>query len=675
LIIATYRPSDLLLTKHAFFPVKLELQGRSRCRDLSLGFLSCVEVERYLALNFPEHQFPAELPSLIHTKTEGNPLFMVELVRYLGDRKWIPEDKGKWLLAQSVAEIEAELPESIRSLIERKLDQIGDSDRRLLLTASVAGYEFDSAVLSKALAVEAAEVEDRLEQLDRIHGLVRFIAEREFPDGSLTLRYRFVHVLYQNTFYASLKMTRRVQLSEAVARALLDCYKEQAVEIASTLAVLFEAARDFDRATGFFLQAAQKAAAVFANQEAAALARHGLELLRLLPGSPDHAQRELLLQLTLGFSLAATDGWSSSEMGMSMTRARELCQQMGDIPQLFPATFGLCGHYVIAGELDTAQELGDQLIRIAQNEQDLALLAGAHFAFGSVLQYRGELVLGQGHLEQAISFHDPQQQAIYRSIYRLDPGVYSRGDSARALWLLGYPDKSLYRIKEALLLANTAEPRTQSYIQAVAAMVHHYRRDVGETLRWSEIAIKHCQEHGIREIQTWATIWQGWAKSQQGAVTEGIALIRAALSIFRARGTGHAFPHHSGLLAEALGKVGQMQEALIALSEAFDVLHRNDEHAFEAELFRLKGELLLTDESQISQVEATNCFCQSLEIARRQAAKSWELRAVTSLSRLWCQQGRRVEARQKLAEVYNWFTEGFDTQDLKDAKALLEALS
>lgn len=281
LVIATYRPSDLLLAKHPFLQVRPDLQARGVCREIELDFLSRSEIEKYLALEFPEHRFPAELPALIHSKTEGNPLFMADLVRYLRDRKVIAEEQGRWVLAQSLPSIERDLPESVRGMIERKIAQLSEEDRRLLVAASVQGYEFDSATVTKALELDPADVEERLEALERVYALVRFVTETELPGRVLTLRYRFVHVLYQNALYASLRPTRRAQLSGTAAEALLACYGTQSATVASELAFLFETARDWSRATEYYLVAANNASDVFALQEAGVLAHRGLEMLRL----------------------------------------------------------------------------------------------------------------------------------------------------------------------------------------------------------------------------------------------------------------------------------------------------------------------------------------------------------------------------------------------------------
>jgi predicted ATPase len=210
-IVATYRPTDMLLAGHPFLKLKPDLQARGACREITLDFLSREEVEKYLALEFPENRFPDELSALIHAKTEGNPLFMADLAHYLRDRGVIAKQNGsqdagapRWELAQPLPDLERELPESVRGMIQRKIDQLSEEDRRLMVIASVQGYEFDSTLVAKALDLDPADVEERLESLERVYALARLVSEREFPGHVFSLRYRFVHVLYQNTLYASL---------------------------------------------------------------------------------------------------------------------------------------------------------------------------------------------------------------------------------------------------------------------------------------------------------------------------------------------------------------------------------------------------------------------------------------------------------------------------------------
>ena len=366
LLVLTYRPTDLVLGKHPFGPVKLDLQARGVCRELALEFLTREDLDRYLALEFPGHCFPEEFAALVHARTEGSPLFMADLLRYLRDRQVLAQEQGRWTLGRSIPDLRRDLPESVRGMIQRKIGQLGEDDRRLLVAASVQGYEFDSAVVARVLERDAAEVEDRLDELDRVHALVRTVREQEFPDRTLTLRYRFVHVLYQNALYASLGPTRRASLSAAVAQALQGYYGEKSGDVAAELALLLEAARDFSRAADYFLVAAQNAVRVFANQEAVVLACRGVELLASLPDTPERARKELALQITLGPALFSTRDWTAPDIEAVYARAHVLCRELGESPALFPALWGICLFRIVRGEIQTGLNLAEQLLDLAQ---------------------------------------------------------------------------------------------------------------------------------------------------------------------------------------------------------------------------------------------------------------------------------------------------------------------
>src|SRR6266566_5155897 len=257
LIVLAYRPSEMLLGKNVFWPMKLDLQTHGVCREIGLDFLTQDEVAQYLALEFPGHGFSPAFAALVHARTEGSPLFMVDLVRYLRDHGAIVKIAGSWALAGSLPDIERGLPESVRSMIERQLGQLAPIDRRLLVVASVQGQEFDSAVVARVLSRDPAGVEERLENLEHVHAFIRPLPQRDRPSQLQSVRYRFVHVLYQNALYASLTPTRRTSLSAAVAGALLEFHADDSSVVASELALLYEAARDAERSARHFLLAAE----------------------------------------------------------------------------------------------------------------------------------------------------------------------------------------------------------------------------------------------------------------------------------------------------------------------------------------------------------------------------------------------------------------------------------
>jgi len=672
LIIATYRPSDLLLAKHPFLQVKPDLQSRGVCREIELEFLSCSEIEKYLALEFPEHRFPAELPALIHSKTEGNPLFMADLVRYLRDRGVIAEEHGRWVLAQSLPGIERDLPESVRGMIERKIAQLSEEDRRLLVAASVQGYEFDSAIVAKALELDPADVEEHLEALERVYALVRFVSEREFPGRVLTLRYRFVHVLYQNALYASLRPTRRAQLSATVAGALLGCYGKQSGTVASELAFLFESARDWARAADYYLVAANNASEVWALQEAGVLAQRGLEMLRLLPDTTDCGRQELKLQTMLGQSLMVVKGYALPEVEQAFIRARELSLQLNDIPQLFRAQFSLAIVYVVRAEYKRAFEYGEQCLRLAEKSRNQALLMQSHWVIGLSHCYMGQFAAARDHFEQTIAIHDA---AGIDSMVSMYGAVLSRAHLARMLLYLGYPDQSQKVMDEAIAKAERLRlPVALANTLALAAYMEAFHHNVRKTLEFGAATAWQGEEHGLPYYAAVAMMMRGWALAMQNQEEEGIALIRQGLASSLAIGTRQQHGYFLALLAEALNHAGRVEQGLEALSEAMNVATQTNEPFYEAELHRLRGDALVKAGAALPS-EAESCFHRAIKIARQQQAKSFELRAVMSLARLWRQEGRREDGRAILADIYGWFTEGLDTADLKDARVLLDELS
>jgi predicted ATPase len=381
------------------------------------------------------------------------------------------------------------------------------------------------------------------------------------------------------------------------------------------------------------------------------------------------------VQTTLGPALIATKGYAAPEVLQTYARARELCQQVGEVPQLFQVLLGLRGFYQVGGELQTALELAQQCLSMAQRVQDPVLLAQAHTALGHTLYYLGEFVPSRAHLEQGITLYETQQ---YRSLaWRSGafPGVMCLSTLAWASWYHGYPDQALQRIRDGLTLAHElSHPQSLEHALSSAAIVHQLRREGNAARERAEAAIDVSTEQGFRFRMAWGTILRGWALAELGQQREGIVQMRQGLADYRSTGAEVSRPWFLALLAETYGKMGQAEEGLAVLAEALAAVPHTDQRYYQAELHRLKGELLLARSTE-DHTAAESCFQRALDVGRRQQAKSLELRAAMSLSRLWQQQGKRVEAHALLAPIYSWFTEGFDTADLQEAKALLEVLS
>jgi predicted ATPase len=412
-----------------------------------------------------------------------------------------------------------------------------------------------------------------------------------------------------------------------------------------------------------------------------------------LPDNPERAEQELCLQLTLGVPLIATEGYAAPEVGSVYLRARELCHQLGDTPDVSETLWGLWTFYTLKAELVTAREIAEELLRLAERLPYPGMAMRGHWAIEITFAHLGEFALALEHYEKALLLYDPMRHLDDGFLYALNPGVAMPCFAAWAFWFLGQPDQAADRIQEALTLARElSEPLSLAHALLFAAILHQLRREEHLAQEHADAAFAVSSEHGLALYQAMATVMQGWALFKQGRHEEAIEQMRQGLAALQATGTELVRPHFLGLLAEALGKNGQAEEGLSLLEEALAVAQRGGERYYEAELYRLKGEALLIqaagqgfsraaivgkaaiedEPTTVAQAEA--CFNQSIEIAQRQKAKSCELRAVMSMARLYQNQSKQKEARTLLARTYNRFTEGFATTDLREAKALLDEL-
>jgi predicted ATPase len=436
----------------------------------------------------------------------------------------------------------------------------------------------------------------------------------------------------------------------------------------------YTAAGCTEQAVRYWQRAGQQASDRSAHLEAISHCTTGIELLQTLPETPAHIQHALTLYIALGAALLMTKGQAAPEVEHAYTQARALCQQMGETPQVGPVLFGLWRSYLARPQLHTARELGETLLHLAQRAHDPALAVIAHYALGVTWLWIGALPAARQHLEASIAHYTPDQ---HRSpVFRMgqDPGVGCQAHAAMTLWLLGCPDQALARLHEALALAHElAHPFSLAFAQCFAAYVYQFRRDVPAVREHAEAAVALSTERGFPFWAALGTSLRGWALAMQGQGEEGMAQVRQGIAAFRATGAAVFIPYFCTMLADVADHLGHPADGLQALAEAHTLVEQQEEHWWEAEIARLRGVLLLRQPGT-PPAEAEAWFQRALDVARRQEAKSLELRAAMSLSRLWQQQGKQAEARELLTPIYTWFTEGFDTADLQEARALLEAL-
>jgi class 3 adenylate cyclase/predicted ATPase len=613
------------------------------------------------------------LKPFILAKTAGNPFFMEEMIQTLVDQRVLhPDPAGGMQLVSPVtssALAALQLPPTVQGMLAARIDRLPANEKALLQTLAVLGKEFAWSLLTQVTDQPDEELQQLLAHLQA----EEFIYEQPaFPEPD----YTFKHALTQEVAYNSVLLERRRGLHERAAQAIEGLFAERLPEHYNALAHHYSRSGNTAKAVDYLHRAGQQAVERSAYAEAVSHLTAALDLLTALPEARERSQQELTVQMTLGMALRATKGGGAPEMERLYTRARELCEQVGEPPQLFRVLWGLWSVYAARGESQTQQGLGEQLLSLAQRLQDPDLLLEAHHSLWASLFSGGELVAPQAHLEQGRRLYDPQRHRSHAALYSgHDPGVCCHMLAAPSLWLLGYPERAVASSQAALALAQQlAHPLSLIHALYWAAVLHHFRREAPQTRTHAETAITVATDQGFLQQLAQAMPMRGWALAESGQGEEGITQIHQGLAAYQATGATANRPYYLSLLAKMSAKMGQFTEGLEALTEALATVAKSRVRWWEAELYRLKGELLL-QHAVAQPEEAEACFQQALAVARRQQAKSLELRAAMSLSRLWQSQGKRAEARELLTPIYSWFAEGFDTADLQEAKALLEGLS
>jgi len=611
-------------------------------------------------------EIDSPLEELILEKTEGVPFFIEEFIRSLRDLKIIERKGNKYYLAKDTQDVT--IPVTIHDVIMARVDTLPEAAKGLLQTGSAVRREFSHDLIRRVTGLPEQEL---LSHLSVLRDSELLYERGIYPEST----YIFKHALTQDATYQSLLKSTRQKYHRKIAEVLEKDFSEMVETQPELLAHHYTEAGVNEQAVGYWHRAGKRATQRYANVEAINHLTKALGVLMTLPDSLERARQELDVQITLGPVLMAVKGQSSADTERAYARSRELCQQLGETSQLFPVLYGLFRFHMVRSEFQATRELAEQLFSLAQRLQDPALLLEAHRVMGQTMFWLGEMVPARAHLEQGVALYDPQKHCSHAFVYGQDPGVGCRSSATWSTWMLGYPDQALQSINEALTLAQElAHPFSQAYALGHAAVFHQYRREAQAVQERAEALIILSTEQGFPHWLAYGIILRGWARALRGEGAEGIAQMRRGLVAHRGTGAELHRPYFLSLLAEAYGEAGQPEEGLTVLVEALALVDKTGERHCQAELYRRRGELLLMRQMQ-KVGEAEECFRQALDTARHQQAKSLELRAAMSLSRLWQQQGKQKEAHHLLADIYGWFTEGFDTPDLQEAKALLQELA
>jgi len=655
LMIFTYRPEFM----HAW-------GGKSYHSQVNLNRLSNRETLAMVAYLLGTEEIDRELEELILEKTEGIPFFIEEFIKSLQDLKIIKGKENKYYLAKDIKDLT--IPSAIQDMIMARVDSLAEGAKSVLQTGSVAGREFSHDLIERVMDLSER---DLLSHLSVLKDSELLYERGIYPQST----YIFKHALIQDATYQSLLMSTRQKYHQKIAQALEKDFADMMETQPELLAHHYTEAGFLEQAIPYWHQAGKRATQRSANVEAINHLTKGLEVLMNLPDTLERARQEVDMQITLGPALMAVKGISSPDTERAYARARELCQQVGETPKLFPVLYGLFSFHISRSELQATRELADQLFSLAKRAQDSGLLLEAHRVLGQTMWILGEPAPAREHLEQGMALYDPQQHSTHAFVYGQDPGVLCRSLVAMPIWLLGYPDQALQSTQEALSLAQELNhPFSLVSALLLAAGVHQSRREAQAAQERAETSIALSTEQGFPQWLAYGTMYRGWAMTAQGDGAGGIAQMHQGFDVYRALGGKVQRPFFLALLAEAYGKVGQAKKGLTVLVEALAISDNAGQRYWEAELYRRKGELLLIQQGKKGG-DAEECFRKALDTARHQQAKSLELRAAMSLSRLWQHLGKQEEAHQLLAEIYGWFTEGFDTADLKEAKVLLEELA
>jgi class 3 adenylate cyclase/predicted ATPase len=689
-VLATQQPVLMILEDaHWYDPTSLELFSLAVDRITSLPVLLVITARPEFVPPWPSHTYvstvtlnrlgkheaealaisiakgkplPPEVLNHLLTHTDGVPLFVEELTKTVLEGGLLNDAGDRYVLSGPLSSLA--IPSTLHASLLARLDRLA-AVKDTAQTASAIGRDFPYSVIAAVAGLPEQNLRAALTQLVD----AELIFQRGQPPDAT---YRFKHALVQDAVYASLVRSRRYQIHAQIARALEEHFPDVVASEPETLAHHLTAAGLNERGVLYWKLAGKYASDRSAFVEATRHFSSGIELLKTLPDTPERTQQELALYIGLGAGLIVTKGHPTVEVERAYLRAHELCLQIGETPELFPVILGLWRCYIARSELHRSRELGEMLLRLSSLNSDPAHAVVAHYAFGNSSLLLAEYFTARQHFEQGISNYAPEHRQIQMFRDAQDPGVGCRSYSALSLWLLGFPDQANARAQDALALARElGQPFNVSYALCCCAFVSQFRRDVRNVREQAEAALALATEHGFTAWAAVSSSFRGWALAMEGNSEEGQVELRRGIAAMQAMGAGIWFPFRCTMLAEVLDLGGHTNEGLHSLAKAQTFMDQTEERWWEAEVYRLQGTLLLR--SSIEPVADVETWLRrALEVGHRRAAKSLELRAATSLARLWYHRGKYAEARDLLGPVYSWFTEGFDAPDLKDAKALLE---
>jgi predicted ATPase len=606
------------------------------------------------------------LKALLVHRTEGTPFFLEESVRTLVETKVLLGDRGSYRLLKSVDAIE--VPATVKALLAARIDRLNAEEKAVLQAAAVVGTDVPFEVLQAIADIAPDQLRRCLARLQAAEFLYEI---KIFPD----LEYTFKHALTHEVAYGSLVGDRRRALHARIVEAIERLYADRLDEQIDRLAHHAVRSEVPGKAVPYLYEAGTRAVQRSANGEAVTHLRQGLDLASKLPPDRAKMRHELRLLLALGPALQQVQGFGAAEVETTYTRARELCEQVGEPVELFQTLWGLW-LYTVGGKARFSEgpRIAQELLDLAERQGDPALLLEARHALSPTTLWVGEPAAARQHAEQGMALYDQERHRSLAFLYGgHDPGVCCHMHSALALWMLGYPRAALDRGRRGVTLAkDLAHPMTIANALPFLGAVQQLRGEVEEVQELADSTMELSAKHGLPQWLAIGRMLSEWVRAERG---HGVAQLQSVVDDYQSKGKFDFWKSYFlTLLAAALLKHGAIEDGLRTVRDALNGADQTGAQIYNAEFHRLRGELLLArDPADASQAEAS--FNRALVIARSQNAKSWELRAALSLGRLWQRQGKRDEVAQLLNGIHNWFTEGFDTADLRDARTFLDELS
>lgn len=681
LVLGTYRPEDLLPRDHPLPALAADLRLHRLSAELRLPLLPEHAVQVYLHTRFPGSTWTTGLERAVHQRTDGHPLFLVAMADDWVASGRLVESDGRWEMRSAPQSVERAVPADVRHMIEARLDRLTLQERRLVEAASAAGLEFAAASVAAALGEDVAEVDERCAALARRQLLLRANGEEGWPDGTVTGRYSFVHALYRDVTYDQVPVARQADLHRRVARREEAAYGPAASRLAARLAMHFERAMETRSAVRYRFQAGRNAIGLSGYQEAIMHVTAGLKLLEAMPDDLERSEAELGLQLVLGAAVSTASGFAAAGAERAYGRAQELARRLRDSSGSAAAVVGLYAYHLIRGPIELAKEFAEQALEQGQASGVTTTVVWGHMARSVTVLHQGDTAAGRDGLLEALARYDLRDRDLYLEVHRLDPGLVSFAYLSWCLWILGYPEQALERSRAAARLADeTTQPVDRAHALLLEAHLHQFRLDAPRARASADEVLQLCAEYGLGHWREPSRIIRGWARTDQGEIDEGIAEMTQGIEGWAAIGGQYAQPRHLTLLAEGLVKAGRTEGAAEALASAERIADAIGDRLCASEIHRVQGERLArladrcgADARDRTQAEAREAFRRARAVARAQQAALLELRAATSLCRCedaWGSPGART-ARETLRTLYGRLTEGFDTRDLREARALL----